>query len=269
MRTVLCLAATAVMLGFGGNAHAQIIAMSGFNDQTGINSNPTPNSPFNVNNTQIAGQGVGESGWLSPWQQGANPATVVNTGQAEGDGAVRIQDTGGIGRILASPLAGVVRIEHQFTMASSVVVGQGVNHVVLQTTNAAIGPLWQASADGRWRVVDGVEDDVGTLETTPFTWTPGVFQTIRVDINVVDRTWQFFVNGARYNSPDPLGFRGSPVFLDQFNVMNFTSGSNTPFIDAVIVTQLPIPEPSSLALAGLAAAAGIAGWRRKRGIFPA
>ncbi len=36
----------------------QVIAQTGFNDQAGINSNPTPNSPYTIGQT-AGGRGVG------------------------------------------------------------------------------------------------------------------------------------------------------------------------------------------------------------------
>src|SRR2546427_1406979 len=90
---------------FVGAAPAQIFASAGFNDATGINSNPTPNSPHNVNNAPLNSQGAGEPGWFTPWQAGG-ATTVVNVGAFEGDGAVFMQGTAQPVRVLAQPIAG-------------------------------------------------------------------------------------------------------------------------------------------------------------------
>src|SRR5439155_18416610 len=79
------------LLALAGAARGQIIASAGFNDASGINTNPTPNSPYNINNAPLNGQGAGEPGWFTPWQVGGAPA-VVNVGAAEGDGAVFLQN---------------------------------------------------------------------------------------------------------------------------------------------------------------------------------
>src|SRR5690349_2811717 len=43
-----------------------IYAQTGFNDQSGINSNATVGSPYTLNQT-INGRGNGEPGWTGPW----------------------------------------------------------------------------------------------------------------------------------------------------------------------------------------------------------
>ena len=71
----------------------EIVVSAGFNDVTGINGDGVANnSPYNVANASLAGQGAGEPGWFDTWGIGGAPL-VVNTGMAEGDGAVFLQGT--------------------------------------------------------------------------------------------------------------------------------------------------------------------------------
>lgn len=264
MRTLLCLTA-AVLLASAGNASAQPF-FAGFNDNSGVNSNGTPNSPYNVNGAPLNGQGAGEPGWFAPWQTIGGDVTVVNTGAFEGDGVMRM--TGGTAQVVRSlqlPISGIMSVEMQFQIQSSITLGNGVNFYFTSNglpNGVNEGPVWQASGDGRFRVVDGVENTVGTLEDTPFLWTPGAFQRIRVDVDMLTRTWGFSVNGVFYNPPDPLGFRGSPNFLDSVNFLNGINAPNAVLIDRIYIG--PVPEPSSLALAGLASIAGLVRWRHKR-----
>src|SRR5437867_12636173 len=96
------------LIAFASSAHAQILASSGFNDVSGINGDGIQNNlPFNVNNTSVNGQGTGEPGWFQPWMFSSSSPTVVNSGQAEGDGALFFSGTSGAQRILAQPLSGV------------------------------------------------------------------------------------------------------------------------------------------------------------------
>lgn len=265
MRTVLWLAATAILLASAGNAPAQPF-FAGFNDASGINSNPTPNSPYNVNNGAVVGQGAGEPGWLSLWQ-GSPEATVVPTNQAEGDGALFL--TGGtrqVFRTLQSPLTvGLSTVEASIMMPFSAGFGgfiMYVNQNSIVDANLRVATQIVATPGGQWQVLDGTENGVGVLENTGFNWSPGSYQRIRIDINTVTRTWDFYVNGVRFNAPDPLGFRGQPTFLDEINFLATTGSPNGTYVDALYVGA--VPEPSSLALAGLASAAGLARWRRKR-----
>lgn len=255
----------AALLVCTGNAPGQPF-FAGFNDNSGVNSNGTANSPYNVSGAPLNGQGAGEPGWFAPWQTIGGDVTVVNTGTFEGDGVMRM--TGGtaqVSRSLQLPISGIMSVEMQFQIQSSVTLGNGVNFYFVSNglpSGVNEGPVWQASGDGRFRVVDGVEDTVGTLEDTPFFWTPGAFQSIRVDVDTVNRRWGFAVNGVQYNPPDPLGYRGSPIFLDTISFLNGINAPNAVLIDRIYVGA--VPEPSSLALAGLAAAAGISRWRRKQ-----
>src|SRR5438128_4548942 len=104
MRAAHGFTAAAVLLAVAASAPAQVV-QAGFNDASGINSNGTPNSPYNVNNAPLLGQGAGEPGWLSLWQ-GSNLASVVNTNVNEGDGALFLSGgTVQVWRTLQAPLS--------------------------------------------------------------------------------------------------------------------------------------------------------------------
>ena len=120
----------AALVALAGTARGQIIASAGFNDASGINSNPTPNSPYNVNNVLLDGQGAGEPGWFTPWQ--VSGARVVNAGAFEGDGAVFMQGTTQpvIAPFFAdvdsrNPLSGVVHLNQSIVSARLKLFQQG------------------------------------------------------------------------------------------------------------------------------------------------
>ncbi len=59
--TAVALAVALHLAGMHSNVQGGYIAQAGFNDALGINSNPTPNSPYTLGGA-VAGAGGGESG---------------------------------------------------------------------------------------------------------------------------------------------------------------------------------------------------------------
>jgi hypothetical protein len=106
------------------------------------------------------------------------------------------------------------------------------------------GPIWQAFADGKFYVLNGVGDGGSPSSTfTGFTWQPGVWYKIDVTGNVATQTWSFAVNDVPYAPSSPLGYRGSPTYLDE--VRYLSEGSGTMFLDSVTI----VPEPSGVMIA--------------------
>ena len=248
------------LIAVAGAARGQIIASAGFNDVTGINGDGVANnSPYNVANASVIGQGAGEPGWFQPWQGGGTLAQVRNAGMAEGDGALFLQGTSQVFRTLTQP---ITRTSVEILLEIPFSAGAGgvnfyVNQNSIQDAGLRVGSQVVATADGRWQVLDGTGNGVGTLVNTGFFWTPGAYQRLRVDINMTTRTWEFYVNDVHFNAGHPLGFRGQPIFLDEVNFLNGNGAPNGTFIDAVRLFPAPVPEPSSLALLGIAACGGV------------
>ena len=236
------------LLGSAGAANAQIFAQTGFNDAIGINGDGiVNNSPYNINNTALNGQGTGESGWFAPWVNVLGIGTVVNSGQAEGDGALLLQNTDSARRILAQPLSALRTVSTAIEVLSSATGGNAVNFYLRQQSTQAVGPNWQISADGHFRVVNGMEDGSTPLVDTGFIITPGSYQTIAIHVNTSTRKWQLSVNGVLF--PTLLGYREAPTFLDQIDILNEIGAPNGIMVDSIFVT---VPEPSGLALLGVA-----------------
>ncbi len=251
------LPALALLLAAGGAGRAQVIASAGFNDAAGLNSNPTPNSPYNVNNAPLNGQGGGEPGWIGPWQGGVGAPTLVSSPTFEGDGAAFFQGTAEAVRNLLLPPSGFVSIQLAVRVPSVPPPGSiGVTFRFRQSNiadpNVGIGPSGFLRADGHVMVQNG-----SSLQDTGMTWFPGTWYTVRMDADQATRTWSFFFNGVRYGAP--LAFRGTPVFLDQMDFLNENGGPSGSYLDALTVS---VPEPSSLALLGAAGPARLlAAWR--------
>jgi len=231
-----------------GEAYGQIFAATGFNDVTGINGDGLANnSPYNINNTSLNGQGTGEPGWFTPWTNALGIGNVVNSGQAEGDGALLLQNTDSARRVLAQPLSAQRNVTMAIDVLSSATGGNGVNVYLRQQSTQAVGPNWQISADGHFRVVNGVEDGSTPLVDTGFIITPGSYQTVGIHVNTATRKWMFSVGGVLF--PTLLGYREAPTFLDQIDILNEIGAPNGIMVDSIFVT---VPEPSSLALLGVA-----------------
>lgn len=248
------------------SAPVQSQVIAGFNDATGVNSNATPNSPYNVNNASLNGQGVGEPGWAGPWSIGGAPL-VVNSGMYEGDGAAFFQNTSAGLRNLSTPLSGTMKVGLFFKISQSSVSGNGIDFYTIDTTftsGANVGSQWQAAPNGHMLVFDGTENGGGTpFLDTGFTWSAGVWEQAEVQINMITRKWDFYYNGVKYNGPHQMGFRGNITQLNEVYYLNEVGAPNSSYLDNLYVT--PVPEPTSLVLT-IAAGAGWYVRKRRRTI---
>ncbi|MBI2825227.1 MAG: hypothetical protein HYX69_11130 [Planctomycetia bacterium] len=261
-RLVATTAATFALLGAAASTStAQLVAQTGFNDASGINSNPPPDSPYKLNAT-IAGQGGGETGWLGTWTVISGPTTNSNVQSAvalEGDGALYAQRTTNTYRRFANPQAGEFVVEQylRFTANSRTVIyqyGDAFGSVFNFGTSG--GAQFAAFPDGSILVLDGT-----TNEVAPFTWSPDVWYKFTTISDVPTQTWRFFVNDVEYSAPDPLNFRGTPGYIDGVNYLAEVSGNGT-YIDNVRITA--IPEPATFTSCLIAAGALIFGYRALR-----
>jgi Ca2+-binding RTX toxin-like protein len=192
------------------------IAQSGFNDAAGINGNGTANAPFRLN-APLQNQGSGESGWGGSWQ-GAGVATVVVGQRQEGDGALFLSSNSGAQRTLTFSGTNQFVFDQWLRLEA----GAGAFTARLQRSNQAGSPSgaavqWQVAPGGTFAVMDGNGDSAADLvpEDTGIavaldTWTR---VTVVVDRNA--RTWEFYVNGVKYDAPDPLGYWGNLSSPDQ------------------------------------------------------
>ncbi len=235
------------------SAGAEIIAQTGFNDASGINSNSTANSPYALGS--VNGAGAGETGWLAPWSGSPTLSTVQNSVVFEGDQALRLQPTFSTSRALATTLF------DGFYTQQFVRFDEGARFVAyteLESHPENIsyeGAIWAAFPDHTFRVVDGVRDGAidAPTEITGLTWRPGLWYEVVTRVDVFNGTWDFFVNGVRYNAPDPLGFRGDTFALDRFRYLS--EGTGNVYLDGLTIST--IPEPSSFIYSGLVGFVGM------------
>lgn len=244
-----------------------VIAETGFNDATGINSTPTPDSPYTLGDT-IRDRGEGESGWSNLWTLsaggglGGSPSrAVANTVlPLEGDASLFIKENDPqqptwIHRSLAESQYWPFIIEQHVRLPA----GGGVTSRPGQGgTGSLIGPQWSASGGTFW-AFDGNGAGGGVFEDTGIPWTNMEWHKVTLHVNPITQTFDFFVDNQKYEAPDPLGFRGTipSVFFIEYLT------SQAVWIDQLSIRE--IPEPSSFALAALGLLSlGCVDWRGRR-----
>jgi hypothetical protein len=221
----------------------QVIAQTGFNDQTGINSNPTPNSPYTIGQT-AGGRGVGEAGWGDTWTIltggafGGDPDAIVRATSAfEGDGGLSMV-TGLAGSTVARRKLGEGQTR-RFIFESRVNFGSvGELHGIPLEDSYPFaadrnGPMWRIAGpvgNRFFEVFDGQSNQLGTWENTGIRQRPGEWQNVAMDVNVPTQQFTFSVDGVRYVAPDPLGFHNAATQINA--IAFFTTGS--PWIDSVL-----------------------------------
>jgi hypothetical protein len=235
---------------FSHASAATIYAQTGFNDQSGINSDPTPGSPYALNQT-INGVSNNEPGWTGPWTTldgggdgGSSNAMVSPLSAFEGDGGLAVT-VGGRGSTEFYRDFGL-RTDH-FVVETEVNFGSAgeFDGYVLEDNfplSANVnGPQWRltgAVGSRHFEVFNGTSNGLGTWDNTGIAQTPGQWQDVVADINVVTQQWTFSVDGVAFNQS--LGFQGTPPQLNAVYYFDTAAGS----VDSIVVRSTP--EPSVL-----------------------
>jgi hypothetical protein len=199
-----------------------------------------PKAPFPLDASNRTG-GEGEPGWAGPWL--AHPkATFQSKVVFEGDGALYLQGSPNFGpnygRQLARAQAGKFQVEHRVQVPA----GSNFGAYVWQQPRGAdfSGPNWGVR-DG-WFGVYG-------RGNTGIKCVPGQWYKVTVRIDVEKHTWEFFVDDKRFETPEPLKFRGKVPYLDY---INFLVEGGVYFDDLRVTgppgSQKEAPKPSPPAL---------------------
>ena len=263
-----------------GQARGIIIAQTGFNDASGINSIATPNSPYqftplDFGASSVHGHGIGEPGWgvnTPYWIVGGTVATATAQSDVtyEGDGAMWVRDSANPQRSFPEQASGQLLVEQHIRMAqnsSPATLMFNLNNDpdttssghILPAQSAYVGPEWFADNDNHFKVINGVGDgSLNHVVDTGSTWLPGQWHQIDMLINISSRTWRFSADGSPYSAP--IGFVGSITSLAALEYVGTSTGA---YVDALSLAS--VPEPSSIVLAALGLGGLIArGWRRRK-----
>jgi Ca2+-binding RTX toxin-like protein len=212
--------------------------LAGFNDAFGINSNPTPDSPYQLGG-ELNGQGVSEPGWAGPWSSGYGDKSRIDSGRLfEGDGSLFLG--GGTAQVIRDLSFGATSGLISLTQMIYVQPGGGVQQY-LQDSGSAIPDIstaaqWSAYAPLNFRVMDGIAVEDTGIPVPIQEWT-----RVDVQVDMTAKTWDLFVNGVKYNPPDPLNFRGTPGIVNRVNyLVESVPGA---YIDAIKVTMPHIARP--------------------------
>jgi hypothetical protein len=198
-----------------------VIAMTGFNDAKGINSNPKRNSPYPLGIADAQGGSI-EKGWQSAWPSSPN-TTFVSDIVAEGDGALHLKPTTNSGRQWSKPIAAPFKIETMVRCPA----GGGVQCYVWDANYTETGPMWNAM-NGKFGALDGDGKGAGKTVTIcdckPDTW-----YKVTLEIDPAERRWTMSVDGQK--SETKFGFRHDPAQLQGINFL--VEGRQEIYLDAI------------------------------------
>ncbi|VTR92576.1 40-residue yvtn family beta-propeller repeat-containing protein : : PQQ_2 [Gemmata massiliana] len=201
------------------------IAIAGFNDAKGENSDKTPDSPYPLGKSNVRG-GFGEAGWRGVWV--ADPkAKFVKDVVAEGDGALYLSGTAGYGRAWSNPQKGKFVIENKVRCPKD----GGVKCYIQEKDHFTTGPMW-AISEGHFMALNGKPGSEGDwVRVTPCkvdTW-----YTLRLTIDVSKLSWTMTVDGG--TPSEEFRFRYNPGSLEKIGYL--VEGKESIYIDALRILE--------------------------------
>jgi hypothetical protein len=258
-RVVTCLAIVAAAIATCSHALATTggaLATSGFNDQLGINSDPTPNSPFQIGVT-VNNQGAGEPGWDTPWVRLGgfdDRAPVSSEFVHEGDAAVKLFADNVFGTAFERPWANIVpqvRID-AFVLVRPSAAMRG--HATFTTNGGEIinrtAAFWEIESSGFIRVFNKA---TGQFEQTGFSTLPNAWNKYSLILNAATQSWHFAFNDQPFRANNPLPFVNPTLFVDRVNMQ--AAGTLTSYVDSITIRAVPEPAAGVMLAAGLLALA--------------
>jgi hypothetical protein len=201
----------------------RIIAISGFNNEKGLNATNKLDEPYPLGKSNVEG-GMGESGWVAPWPADPN-ATFVREGTYEGDGALHLQARSeNYHRTLSEPQTGQFVVEMAFRCPSGT---GGVFYI--QQDRSMNGPCFNIDK-GKFHVTDGDGHDGGPIidvgECTPDKW-----HLVTITIDVPRRKYKFQIDDKLTDRE--FGFRRPATDLRTINFL--LEGESEVYVDAIRV----------------------------------
>ena len=94
---------------------------------------------------------------------------------------------------------------------------------------------------------DGLGNSV-TIDTG-FAVNPMQWQRVGLWVDVIHQTYDFYLNGVKFNPSSPLKFVGAPSDIEMLGYNSSTYG----WVDAITVSDVLVPEPSTAILLAIGA----------------
>jgi hypothetical protein len=222
-------------------ASSTVLATSGFNDQSGINSNATPNSPFQIGLT-VNGQGAGESGWDTPWLRlgGFDDRAPVSTEFVrEGDAATKLFADNVFGTSIERAwfeIVPVVRIDAYILVRPAASMrGNAVHTTMGGEIPGRTAAYWDILGNGEIRVFD---KEINQSIPTGFSTLPNAWNKYSLVLNTTAQTWKFLFNDRAFRPAQPLTFLNPTNFVDRVNLQ--AAGTLNSYVDAIAISEIPV-----------------------------
>lgn len=234
----------AILFAFGCAAVSATIAptaefVAGFNDDEGVNSDSTPDSPYAIG-LPVTGMGLGEAGWDGGWigPNGPDDERLVQGDFVyEGDGALELFGfPTSAERLFAEPQTGIMTVSLRVCVTQMLGRELGDRDFIFRLQSDApptnsIACQWAMLPDRHFLLVVADDEEI----QTNLTWTPGVWHKVDVWADFQNKIWMFAVDGVVFeNGGEPLPFRGDPSQLEKIHLLSELSHEGTSvFIDDI------------------------------------
>lgn len=217
---------------------AGVLASSGFNDATGIYSDPFLGSPF-VKDVTVDHQGDAEAGWGGPWQRLGgfdDRAHVVSEYQFEGDQSVTLWADRVFGTSIErnwKTIVPKIRVDaYVLATPAARMGGQLVRSCCGEIPSRTVA-AWIINGDGTISLYDPTLAD---FIATPFSTLPYEWNKYSLIADTRTKTWQFAFNDVIFHRASPMKFVTNSSFID---AVNFSAvETRTTYVDYVTVTAV-------------------------------
>lgn len=225
-----------------------------------------------VDGETIVGKADGENYWTSTWGMTRAGGTPIAQSATVKNGDLALKLGGNSSDLMIhreyedqNTMFYVdfdVLLEDELTNSLYVYLGADSPDFVGTGPDTGAGPMLRFHSNGNLMLGDGQLNGTRIDEDSGLDWTPGQWHHVQVLVNVPSETFEVVFDGTRIDTPDPLGFRRSSMFVDdiQFLLQAQTDGASV-YVDNL---RISVPEPASILLLLLGGFGAIFGRRRRR-----
>ena len=235
---VFCIAIAVNSLVLIPHVSGGVVAVSGFNDATGAQSDRFPGSPF-VSGVTVNNQGLGEMGWDGPWQRLGgfdDRAHVVTDFTYEGDGAATLWADRVFGTSIERAWMDIVpkvRVDaYVLVRPAARMAGQLVRTGGGEIPGRTAG-AWLINENGSISLFDTT---LNSYVPTPFMVVPGQWNKYSLIADTRTQTWEFAFNDVKFQRARPFRFLNTMSFVDRINLSAVET--RVTYVDYVTVTAI-------------------------------